>query len=100
MIWYPLLKTHLVQKSLPILGAVLASTAVLAYYDQQMLNETQRFGRSIGLRGSNNQKTYFTIAGQPIQFPHDVDTGLYFIGDGVTHMALAGFLTVGPIKKR
>lgn len=86
-------------QNLPMLALILSSSAVMVYYDQPILDYTKRFGRNIGLKGSNNQKTYFTIAGQPIQFPHDTDTALYFIGDGFTHISFAvGFLAFGLIK--
>ena len=86
-------------ENLPITGIILGVTAIMVYYDQPMLDAGKRFGRSIGLKGSNNQKAYFEILGMPIRGPHDMDTALYFIGDGVVHISLAaGFLTFGLFK--
>lgn len=86
-------------ENLPTVAIILGVTAIMVYYDQPMLDAGQKFGRSLGLKGSNNQKMYFKIFGQPVQGPHDTDTVLYFIGDGVTHISIAvGFLTFGLLK--
>lgn len=80
-------------------GLVLASTVLLVAFDQAILDETQRFGRKLGLTGNNKLKPVFSIAGFPIEMPHDPDTWLYFIGDGWLHTGIAaGFLGIGLVK--
>ncbi len=77
---------------------VAAMTAFLLVYDQDIVDESQRFGRRIGVKGDNNVKTVAKIAGFPIQLPTDFSSSLYFIGDGWTHTALtSSFLTAGLI---
>ncbi len=72
------------------IGLMASATALLVVYDQDILDETQRFGRRIGLTGNNRMKPVFHVFGFPIELPHDTDTALYFIGDGWTHTAIAG----------
>jgi len=87
-------------KNIPTFVLIGASTAILVIYDQQMLDETQRFGRKIGLKGTNRLKPIFSIAGQPIEVPHDADTGMYFIGDGWTQFLItASFFGYGLFGK-
>ncbi len=77
-------------------GGLLLATGVLVAMDQPMLDATAKFGRRLGLTGNNKMKRAFSIAGQPIELPHDMDTALYFIGDGWTHLVIAGaYLTYG-----
>ena len=88
------------QENLFNIGAMVSVTALLVAYDQQMLDETQRFGRRIGLTGNNRMNRAFYVFGLPIELPHDKDTALYFIGDGWTHTSIAGlFLGYGLINK-
>lgn len=80
------------------IGAMVAVTGLMVAFDQQMLDATQRFGRSIGLKGTNRMKRAFTVLGFPIEVPRDLDTGLYFIGDGWTHTSIAAtFFSYGMI---
>ena len=80
-------------------GGLLLATGLLVAMDQPMLDATAKFGRRIGLTGNNKMKRAFSIAGQPIEVPHDIDTALYFVGDGWTHLLLAGsYLTYGLTK--
>jgi hypothetical protein len=80
------------------IGLMASATALLVAYDQDILNETQRFGRRIGLTGNNRLKPVFKIFGFPIELPHDTDTALYFIGDGWTHTLISGiFMGYGLI---
>ncbi len=79
-------------------GAMITATALLVAVDQPLLDETQRFGRKLGLKGTNRMKPVFHVAGFPIEMPHDIDTALYFIGDGWTHTSIAAlFLGYGLI---
>jgi len=76
-----------------------ALTAFLVIVDQDIIDESQRFGRRIGIPGTARMKTIFKIFDQPIQVPHDLGSALYFIGDGMTQIALtSSFVTYGLIK--
>ncbi|MCB0295889.1 MAG: hypothetical protein KDG51_11780, partial [Calditrichaeota bacterium] len=63
-------------------AAMSALTVLMVATDQPMLDETQRFGRRIGLTGNNKMKRAFYVFGLPIEVPRDADTWMYFIGDG------------------
>lgn len=79
------------------LGLITASTVLMVAYDQQLIDAAQEFGRRIDLDGENNLMTYVSVAEYPIfRGPTDLSSGLYYIGDGWTHISLAaGFLTYG-----
>ncbi len=73
------------------LALIGSSTYVTAKYDQEILDETQRFGRSLGL--SNDDNTYAAVsAGETslIRIPSDFGSMLYFLGDGWTQFAIMG----------
>lgn len=89
-------KTTFQKKNLLKVGALVALTGILVALDQPITDNTQHFGRRIGLNGNNRMKVAFTVLGQPIEVPHDVDTGMYFLGDGWTHTLIAAsFLGYG-----
>jgi len=80
------------------LGWIAASTALLFVYDQAIVDEAHRFGKRIGVNGSNHTKTIATFFGFPMKVPTDLPSSLYFIGDGWTHTTLtASFLAYGLI---
>lgn len=84
------------EENLPTLAWVAASTAILLSFDQALVDESQRFGRRIGVESTNHVKTVGDIFGFPIQLPTDLPSGLYFIGDGWTQTGItATFFTFG-----
>lgn len=86
------------KKNIPIFALIAGSTIITIGYDQYILNETQSFGRGIGLKGTNRMQVAFKVFGQPIEVPRDLDTGMYFLGDGWTDVIITGsFLTYGLI---
>jgi hypothetical protein len=89
--------TELVKKgNLKGLALVAVSSAILIYYDQELIDAAQQFGRYIGL--STDNKTYNLTGSKklPINVPTDLSSGLYYIGDGITEIAVnAGFYIYG-----
>ncbi len=82
------------------IAVMTALTGVLVAVDQPVLDETQRFGKRLGLPGNNKMKRAFYVLGFPIEVPRDWDTALYFLGDGWTHTGVAlGFLGYGLAAK-
>lgn len=76
--------------------AITVSTIGLYAYDQEMLEEVQRWGRNAGVGNSDNTKTVLKAGPYPIfRLPSDTGSTLYFLGDGWTHFTIAGsfFLT-------
>jgi hypothetical protein len=91
-------KTAFQKKNLLTVGALVGLSGILVAFDQSITDNTQYFGRQIGLTGNNRMKTAFSVLGQPIEVPHDMDTGMYFIGDGWSHTLIAvSFLGYGLI---
>jgi membrane-associated phospholipid phosphatase len=96
------------KKNLWKTGAVLGASAIMVAYDQQMLDGTQHFARQIGISGANNQvapirwsiKLGSSSLYMPVYFPANLNTGMYFLGDGFTHLSITlGFWTAGKISK-
>jgi hypothetical protein len=79
------------------IGLIGGSTALLIAYDQNILDEAKKFGRTVHLAGTSNQTALIdgkiTLAKKniPIQFnvPTDVNSAFYYLGDGWTHTSLA-----------
>lgn len=83
----------LVQKEniIPILG-VTASSLLLIAFDEEITEAAQQFGRFIHLSPENNAKNISPIDGLRFYVPTDLSSGLYYIGDGITEVAVdAGF---------
>lgn len=82
------------------LALITGSTAVLWYYDSELLKEAQRFGRRIHIGNEENTKGYFRVAGTAIfRGPTDTGSALYFMGDGWLHVGImGGFVGTGLYK--
>lgn len=97
-------KTFLVEsfskRALPAWGLILGSTAATYYYDEQILEGSQRLGRQWGIGNDDHTKTVFSIGKYPIlRLPSDIGSTMYFFGDGWLHSWIAaGFLGVGQFS--
>lgn len=79
----------------PIIGVV-ASTGILIYYDQPLVDGAQRFGRYIGLGTDNNTYNLSPSSKIPLYVPTSLPAALYYIGDGITELSInAGFYIYG-----
>jgi hypothetical protein len=76
-------------RHLPALVAVAASTAALIAADESVLAETRRLGRRVGLP-RNHPSANLRVGPFKQPFPTTLGSGLYFLGDGMTSMFLAG----------
>ncbi len=82
------------------LAIVAITSAIFIYYDQEIVDAAQQFGRYIGLSGENNTYNLTGIKKLPLYVPTDLSSGLYYIGDGITEISVAGgFYFYGLIKK-
>ncbi|MDH3327076.1 MAG: phosphatase PAP2 family protein [Gammaproteobacteria bacterium] len=78
------------------LAGIGLSTAVLIKYDQAIMDESQRFARRLGLISDtkNGRETYTLIDASaggydlPLIFPKNLNSVMYFIGDGLTHLGI------------
>lgn len=84
-------------QQLPELAGVVAGTLVLYGADESILHETRRFARRVGLP-PNHPSADLRIGPFKQGFPTTIGSGLYFLGDGLTSVALAaGFAVHGAI---
>ena len=64
-------------------------TTMLVVVDQDIIDVAQQQGRNIGIDGTNHVKTVISFNNEPVmQLPTDLSSGLYFIGDGWTHVTI------------
>lgn len=87
----------------PIIGVV-ASSALLIAFDEDITQAVQRFGSFINLSQETNDINISPlkdkIDGADLYIPADFATALYYIGDGYTELSVnAGFYIYGLIAK-
>ena len=71
---------------------VSALTGIMIAYDEPLIVEAQKIGHRFNLTNEDNTTEFFSIFNQPIRFPTDLGSSLYFIGDGMLHLGIAGGL--------
>lgn len=83
-------------------GIIALSTGVMIIYDQQITNQTQRFGRFLKLGNKENTVGTLNVGGSKLlRRPSDLGSAFYFIGDGwVTIGLLSGFFINGYLKEQ
>jgi hypothetical protein len=75
---------------------VSALTGIMIVYDEPLIVEAQKTGNKFNLTNEDNTTEFFSIFDQPIRFPTDLGSSLYFIGDGILHLGIASsFYTYG-----
>ncbi|HMX42719.1 MAG TPA: phosphatase PAP2 family protein [Elusimicrobiota bacterium] len=89
----------------PLLGIVTVSTLWLTARDQYLYEKGYQLGDQWGVSHDGVQRTFFKTKLWPTNYvvrlngPYDLGTGLYFLGDGMTHFTVAGsFLAYGLAK--
>jgi membrane-associated phospholipid phosphatase len=86
------------QEAMPVITLVAASTAILWFYDEELLAAGKKWGKMWSISQDDNMSIVARVGGFPIQMPTDKGTALYFIGDGWTHASIAGmYLSYGGI---
>jgi hypothetical protein len=93
------LKTSFSKDAILPWTAITVSTLGLYAYDQQALEEVQRWGRNAGIGNSDDTKTVASAGPYPIfRLPSDTGSALYFLGDGWTHFTIASsFFITGQL---
>jgi hypothetical protein len=82
------------------LAVVAVTSAILIHYDEKILVNTQQFCRYIGLSTKSPAKNLSPIKQIPLFVPTGFSSDLYYIGDGITEMAVdGGFYLYGTIKR-
>lgn len=96
------------KKNLWKIGAMVAGTAVLVVLDQPIIDNAKVLGDKLGLSHESHQSTFFDVKipvgskkiDLPLNGPTDLNTSMYFLGDGITHFSIAGcFWVYGLIDK-
>ena len=88
-------KAVVAKKNLPALGLLVGSTALLVAFDQQLLDAAQQFGRFIHLDPERKFKRAisFNIGSMEVpvlDLPQNLNSALYFIGEGWPSIMVAG----------
>ena len=83
-----------------IWGTIIASTAILYYYDEEIVDWAQRTGAKMGITNGGEPDSEVLIEigeGYPLlKVPTTTGSSLYFIGDGTVHIGImAGFVGYG-----
>ena len=80
-------------------AAAVASTGVLIAYDQQIFDETRRFGGRIDLSSSHPVSALWVGSSKLFYMPTTISSGLYYLGDGWTTMLVAGtYYVTGKVR--
>ncbi|MBY0315197.1 MAG: phosphatase PAP2 family protein [Bdellovibrionales bacterium] len=86
------LKMGFSRKSIPYWGLIITSTALLYKYDEDIYEDVKMKGRKWGLGNEDQTRELVKIGPWPLRTPADTGAALYFLGDGITHFAIAGSL--------
>ena len=83
------------------LAWITAWTALLYYYDRELLNGAQLIGRKAGLGNDDHTRSMIKIGKLNVfRGPTDIGSSMYFIGDGWTHMAITfSYILYGSYAK-
>jgi hypothetical protein len=90
------------------IAIMLAGTAALVVFDQNITDGVQAIGDRLGIAPTNDQKTFLDLSFHvgktkipiPLNGPYDLNSSLYYLGDGITHFSIAGgFYAYGLIKQ-
>lgn len=95
------LKRSFSKEAIPAWGAIIGSTGVLIYYDEEIYADLQKRGRDWGIGNEDNTTSAISFGGQELlRLPSDTGSFLYFLGDGWMHAGIAGgFMAVGQITE-
>lgn len=80
-------------------GAIVSSTVLLWYYDDELIKWAEDTGDNLGIQGGDEETSQVLLSAGPypiLKVPSDLGSTLYFIGDGTVHLGImAGFLGYG-----
>ncbi len=101
-------KTSFRKENVPMIAMILAETALMVPADQGIIDGAKSVGRTFNIAPTSHQHTILAFnirlksktINFPIGFPDDVNSSMYFLGDGITHTSIAlGFFGYGLLKK-
>lgn len=80
------------------IAGITAGTLALLVMDQQLTDDAKALGARLNIDSGSSQKRYFgkniEVFSQRLyagfEGPHDLSSGMYFLGDGWVHLGLAG----------
>jgi hypothetical protein len=96
------------KKNLAGITYMVLGTAALIAFDQKITDASQNLGVRMGIAPTNDQKTFLDLSFHightkiplPLNGPWDLNSSLYYLGDGITHFSIAGgFYTYGLFRK-
>ncbi len=96
------------KENIPLIAMIFVETATLIPADQNMLDGAKSIGRSLNISPTSHQQTVFDPSIKlknknlklPLGFPTDLNSSMYFLGDGIMHTTISlGFVGYGLIAK-
>ncbi len=96
------------KENVPMIAMILAETALMIPGDQGMIDGAKSVGTTLNIAPTAHQKTFlkFSIKTSaktiyfPLGLPDDLNSSMYFLGDGITHTSIAlGFFGYGLFGK-
>ncbi|MFZ5434481.1 MAG: phosphatase PAP2 family protein [Calditrichota bacterium] len=83
--------------NIPYIGAMIIGTGFLVDIDQEITKQTMKLGDRWGIKHTHTQKPVvkwsFKLGDKtirtPLNLPHDAETAMYFLGDGILHGTIA-----------
>lgn len=89
---YDWLKDSFQAKNIPVIAGIAAATGVLIAADEELYRDARWAGHRLGISGDSAMGR----AVGPIQYPVDIGTALYYIGDGMIPISItAGMFAYG-----
>jgi membrane-associated phospholipid phosphatase len=96
------------KKNILKISAMVAGTAALIFVDQDITDASKHLGETLHIAPTNDQKTFLDLSFHightkiplPLNGPFDLNSAMYYLGDGITHFSIAGgFYTYGLLTK-
>lgn len=100
--------TTFTRENLWNIGSMTVATVILVAADQDLLDGATELGKALHIAPTNSQRAYFSVSVPignhkieiPLNGPWDVNSAMYYLGDGITHFSIAGgFWLYGKTKK-
>jgi len=101
-------KVSFTKQNVPLITIIAVETALMIPADQGLIDGAKSVGRTFNIAPTAHQKTVveFSLKTKaktfnfPLGFPDDLNSSMYFLGDGLTHTCIAlGFFGYGAVTK-
>lgn len=78
------------KEAIPGWALVIATTAITYHYDEELIDNSTKFGRNMGIGNKDGTKPLVSAFGHElVRVPSDTGSLMYFLGDGWMHFGIA-----------